>query len=180
LVRWIHAEASGHTSGLEATTLQIENIRWTYVFYESGLSINVLYSLDEPKERAVGFKLSSVTTTVNQGRGRPIGVIGATLAIVVITAASAAPADAAMDRPGVLGTYSIDENGDTTLFGAGTDWLALLAVVGVSGDIDPVSTGVSASLRAEVAHEPLANSRVISRRPDPVRGSESASVRHGP
>jgi hypothetical protein len=43
---------------LEATTLQVENIRWTYVFYESGLSINVLYSLDEPKKRAVGFKLS--------------------------------------------------------------------------------------------------------------------------
>jgi site-specific recombinase XerC len=43
---------------LEATTLQVENIRWTYVFYASGLSINVLYSLDEPKKRAVGFKLS--------------------------------------------------------------------------------------------------------------------------
>src|SRR6266511_3958112 len=43
---------------LEATTLQVENIRWTYVFYESGLSINVLYTLDDPKKRAVGFKLS--------------------------------------------------------------------------------------------------------------------------
>src|SRR5665213_1665376 len=29
---------------LEATTFQVENIRWTYVFYESGLSINVLYT----------------------------------------------------------------------------------------------------------------------------------------
>ena len=28
------------------------------MFYESGLSINVLYPLDEPKKRAVGFKLS--------------------------------------------------------------------------------------------------------------------------
>jgi hypothetical protein len=28
------------------------------VFYENGLSINVLYQLDEPKKRAVGFKLS--------------------------------------------------------------------------------------------------------------------------
>src|SRR5438477_12887391 len=27
---------------LEATTFHVENIRWTYVFYESGLSINVL------------------------------------------------------------------------------------------------------------------------------------------
>ncbi len=42
---------------LEATTFEVENIRWTYVFYESGLSINVLYTLDGPK-RAVGFKLS--------------------------------------------------------------------------------------------------------------------------
>jgi hypothetical protein len=40
---------------LEATTFEVENIRWTYVFYEIGLSINVL--LDEQK-RAVGFKLS--------------------------------------------------------------------------------------------------------------------------
>jgi hypothetical protein len=43
---------------LEATSFQVENIRWSYVFYESGLSINVLYPLDEPKRRAVGFKLS--------------------------------------------------------------------------------------------------------------------------
>ena len=43
---------------LEATTLHVENIRWDYVFYESGLSINVLYTLDDPKKRAVGFKLS--------------------------------------------------------------------------------------------------------------------------
>lgn len=33
-------------------------IRWTYVFYESGLAINVLYTVDSPKKRAVGFKLS--------------------------------------------------------------------------------------------------------------------------
>src|SRR4051794_22226300 len=37
---------------LEATTIEVEDTRWTYVFYESGLSINVLY---EPKKRAVGF-----------------------------------------------------------------------------------------------------------------------------
>jgi hypothetical protein len=44
---------------LEATSFQVENIRWTYVFYESGLSINVLYTLDGPNpKRAVGFKLS--------------------------------------------------------------------------------------------------------------------------
>ena len=43
---------------LEATTIEVENIRWTYVFYEDGLSINVLYPLDDPAKRAVGFKLS--------------------------------------------------------------------------------------------------------------------------
>ncbi len=43
---------------LEATIFEVENIRWAYVFYESGLSINVLYTLDNPKKRAVGFKLS--------------------------------------------------------------------------------------------------------------------------
>jgi len=44
---------------VEATAFQVENIRWTYVFYESGLSINVLYTLDGPDpKRAVGFKLS--------------------------------------------------------------------------------------------------------------------------
>ena len=44
---------------LEATTFQVENIRWTYVFYESGLAINVLYTLSGPSpKRAVGFKLS--------------------------------------------------------------------------------------------------------------------------
>ncbi|HET7523634.1 MAG TPA: phage tail protein [Acidimicrobiales bacterium] len=43
---------------LEATEFQVENIRWTYVFYESGLSINVLYTLDDSGKRAVGFKLS--------------------------------------------------------------------------------------------------------------------------
>jgi hypothetical protein len=43
---------------LEATVFQVEDIRWTYVFYESGLSINVLYTIDNDKKRAVGFKLS--------------------------------------------------------------------------------------------------------------------------
>jgi hypothetical protein len=43
---------------LEATEFQVENIRWAYVFYESGLSINVLYTLDDGGKRAVGFKLS--------------------------------------------------------------------------------------------------------------------------
>jgi len=40
---------------LEATAFEVEGIRWAYVFYESGLSVNVLYG---PEKRAVGFKLS--------------------------------------------------------------------------------------------------------------------------
>ena len=43
---------------LEATSFQVENLRIAYVFYESGLSINVMYAIDNPKKRAVGFKLS--------------------------------------------------------------------------------------------------------------------------
>lgn len=43
---------------LEATELMVGDVRWTYVFYQSGLSINVLYNLKDPKKRAVGFKLS--------------------------------------------------------------------------------------------------------------------------
>ncbi|MEH7073050.1 phage tail protein [Neobacillus drentensis] len=44
---------------LETSRFQVENINWTYVFYEDGLSVNVLYTIDGPKpKRAVGFKLS--------------------------------------------------------------------------------------------------------------------------
>jgi hypothetical protein len=43
---------------LQATAFQVENIRIAYVFYESGLSINVMYTLDGSGKRAVGFKLS--------------------------------------------------------------------------------------------------------------------------
>jgi hypothetical protein len=43
---------------LEATAFPVDNIRVAYVFYESGLSINVMYTIDDPKKRAVGFKLS--------------------------------------------------------------------------------------------------------------------------
>src|SRR5690242_21407075 len=43
---------------LEATTFEVEGIRMAYVFYESGLSINVMYTLAEGGKRAVGFKLA--------------------------------------------------------------------------------------------------------------------------
>jgi hypothetical protein len=43
---------------LEAASVEVENMRWPYVFYESGLSINVAYTLEDSRKRAVGFKLS--------------------------------------------------------------------------------------------------------------------------
>ena len=43
---------------LEATAFEAGGIRWAYVFYESGLSINVLYTIEDAGKRAVGFKLS--------------------------------------------------------------------------------------------------------------------------
>jgi hypothetical protein len=43
---------------LETSRFQVENIKMTYVFYEDGLEVNVMYTVDDPKKRAVGFKLS--------------------------------------------------------------------------------------------------------------------------
>lgn len=43
---------------LEAAELVVDGVRWTHVFYESGLAVNVLYTLEEGGKRAVGFKLS--------------------------------------------------------------------------------------------------------------------------
>lgn len=43
---------------LEATQFEAEGIRFGYVFYESGLVINVMFTIDDAKKRAVGFKLS--------------------------------------------------------------------------------------------------------------------------
>lgn len=43
---------------LEACEFEAGGIRFAYVFYESGLSINVMYTLADGGKRAVGFKLS--------------------------------------------------------------------------------------------------------------------------
>jgi len=43
---------------LETSRFQVENIKWAFVFYEDGLAVNVMYTVDDPKKRAVGFKLS--------------------------------------------------------------------------------------------------------------------------
>ena len=63
-IEWVHrilkAERDLTISSrpLEATAFQVDDIRFAYVFYESGLSINVMYAVDSAGKRAVGFKLS--------------------------------------------------------------------------------------------------------------------------
>src|SRR5690348_18387666 len=64
IVDWVHRilkeerDLVIESRPLEATAFQVENIRMAYVFYESGLSINVMYTLDDGGKRAVRFKLS--------------------------------------------------------------------------------------------------------------------------
>ena len=43
---------------LEVTSFEVDGIRMAYVFYESGLSVNVMYTIADAGKRAVGFKLS--------------------------------------------------------------------------------------------------------------------------
>ena len=43
---------------LEVASFEVDGLRMAYVFYDSGLSINVMYGLEEGGKRAVGFKLS--------------------------------------------------------------------------------------------------------------------------
>ena len=45
-------------SPLETSRFQVAGIDWAYVFFADGLAVNVMYTLDDPKKRAVGFKLS--------------------------------------------------------------------------------------------------------------------------
>ncbi len=63
-VAWVHRileEERGiviASRPLEATAFEVDGIRMAYVFYESGLSINVMYTIADGGKRAVGFKLS--------------------------------------------------------------------------------------------------------------------------
>ena len=43
---------------LEVTSFEVDGFRMAYVFYESGLAINVMYGIEDGAKRAVGFKLS--------------------------------------------------------------------------------------------------------------------------
>jgi hypothetical protein len=64
VIAWVHRilreerEIVIASRPLEATAFEVEGIRMAYVFYESGLSVNVMYTLADGGKRAVGFKLS--------------------------------------------------------------------------------------------------------------------------
>ena len=64
IVAWVHRILKEErdiviaSPPLEATEFEVEGIRMAYVFYESGLSINVMYTVADAGKRAVGFKLS--------------------------------------------------------------------------------------------------------------------------
>jgi hypothetical protein len=63
-VDWVHTilkEERGlviASRALEATAFEAGGIRFAYVFYENGLSVNTMYTLEDGGKRAVGFKLS--------------------------------------------------------------------------------------------------------------------------
>ncbi|HTN99364.1 MAG TPA: phage tail protein [Microthrixaceae bacterium] len=67
VIDWVHEILKSErelviaSKPLEACTFEVDGTKFAYVFYESGLSINVMYALDgsdSTKKRAVGFKLS--------------------------------------------------------------------------------------------------------------------------
>lgn len=43
---------------LQVAVCDVDGIHWVHVFYESGLAVNVLWSVEDGGKRAVGFKLS--------------------------------------------------------------------------------------------------------------------------
>ena len=43
---------------LEVTQFVVDGLKMSYVFYESGLAINVMWAIEDGGKRAVGFKLS--------------------------------------------------------------------------------------------------------------------------
>lgn len=55
---------------LETSSFQVDNIKMAYVFYEDGLAVNVMYTIDNPKRRAVGFKLSEGMEIPKELEGR--------------------------------------------------------------------------------------------------------------
>jgi hypothetical protein len=64
VVEWVHRILKEErdlviaSRPLEVADIEVDGIKWPEVYYESGLVINVLYTLDDSGKRAVGFKLS--------------------------------------------------------------------------------------------------------------------------
>lgn len=64
VVAWVHGILKDErdleiaSKPLQATRFEVDGVRWAYVFYESGLAVNVLYTIEDGGKRAVGFKLS--------------------------------------------------------------------------------------------------------------------------
>ena len=64
VVDWVHTILASErdlviaSPPLEATAFEVEGTKMAYVFYESGLSINEMYAVEDGGKRAVGFKLS--------------------------------------------------------------------------------------------------------------------------
>jgi hypothetical protein len=64
VVEWVHRilkEERGiviASPPLEVADIEVDGIKWPEIFYQSGLVVNVLYTLAEDGKRAVGFKLS--------------------------------------------------------------------------------------------------------------------------
>ena len=64
VVDWVHRilkEERGlviDSKPLEVADVEVDGIKWPEVFYESGLVVNVLYTIEDGGKRAVGFKLS--------------------------------------------------------------------------------------------------------------------------
>jgi hypothetical protein len=63
-IAWVHGILKDErdleiaSTPLQATDFEVDGVRWAYVFYRSGLSVNVLYTIEDGGKRAVGFKLS--------------------------------------------------------------------------------------------------------------------------
>lgn len=51
-------ELSFSARPLEVAEMNVDGIKWSYVFYEDGLVVNTLYTLEKGGKRAVGFKLT--------------------------------------------------------------------------------------------------------------------------
>ncbi|RFA09742.1 phage tail protein [Subtercola boreus] len=55
---------------LEVSDFVVDGLHMAYVFYESGLSINVMYAVEDGGKRAVGFKLSDGMDVPEELEGR--------------------------------------------------------------------------------------------------------------